>query len=145
MAPGGGVLLIVSRCAICDGSSELLERFAAKRAGLSAVRMAAAGIGSDKACATFPALLFDMMCSMDHSESPLLQTDASAALKGKNALWRCGSQLAAGKTLGCLALFKATTRLSALSAPWWTPITYRNSFAAHPACLDPSLGEPRRL
>ena len=87
MAPGGGVLLIV----------ELLESYAAKACCWSAVKRLCAG--SDKACATLPALLFDMMSSMYHRECMVMQADAERCALGQKLDAALRPQLASCNTL----------------------------------------------
>ena len=83
-------MLIVSRCAICDGSSELVERYAAKACGWSAVKRLLQELALTRLAPTVPALIFDMMPSMYHRGMPLLYSDAERCAKGQElalALW----------------------------------------------------------
>ena len=100
--------------------------------------MAAAGIGSDRACATVPALLFDMDASMYHRWMPSTYSDAERCAKGKKLELALQVQLASCKTLAV----QSCCRLFCPHSPHHWPCEPRRGETASDPSLDPSLGQP---
>ena len=100
--------------------------------------MAAAGIGSDRACASFPALLFDTTSLMYRRGSPLLYSDAERCAKGKKLELALQVQLASCKTLAV----QSCCRLFCPHSPHHWPCEPRRGETASDPSLDPSLWQP---